>query len=366
MAAKYKPFTNINPGFFIEEELEVRGWSKGDLSNIIGISMTHISEIIHNKRPITIETAKLLAQAFSQSAQYWLNLYNNYILREETVPPQKTDAQIKAEIYTYMPVADMVKKGWLNNWGGNVEKLVAGVKEFWGMTELDFSFMETQVPPSFRKSDAFSSYNRYFALTWHHQAKKTASKYAVAEYDRRKLIAISKNIAQYSYQDDGIEQFIKDLNDAGVKFFTLSHLEKTYTDGAAFWDGDNPVIVWTGRYKRCDNFWFTVAHEIAHILMHLSKKTTFFIDCENMYANDQETEANIFAQKSIKNEEITDFFKGDKITAAKVKKYSEQAKISPALIVGQLQYMKLIEHYQMRNLICKDVLNNIPQKYINA
>ncbi|MFI4910325.1 MAG: HigA family addiction module antitoxin [Sedimentisphaeraceae bacterium JB056] len=366
MASKYKPFINIGPGFFIEEELEERGWSKSDLANIIGVSQTHVSGLIHDTRPITIEMAKLLSQAFNQSAQYWLNLYNNYILRQEEVPIKKTDAQIKAEIYTYMPIADMVKKGWIDKWNHNINRLVDSVKGFWGITELDFSFMEAQSPPAFRKSEAFSKYNQYFALTWYHQAKKTALNYTAAEYSKKKLIAISKKISEYSWLDNGIEQFIEDLNDAGVKFFTLNHLGKTYTDGAAFWDGDNPVIVWTGRYKRCDNFWFTVAHEIAHILLHFRKKSAFFIDCENMYANNQEEEANLFAQRAIKNEEIFKKFNGEKITSTKVKKYSEQAKISPALVVGQLQHMKFIQHYQLRNLIEKDVLNNIPPKYINA
>ena len=44
------------------------------------------------------------------------------------------------------------------------------------------------------------------------------------------------------------------------------------SDGACFFQEDNPVIVYTGRYDRVDNFWFTLAHEIAHVLLHLDKK----------------------------------------------------------------------------------------------
>jgi HTH-type transcriptional regulator/antitoxin HigA len=50
------------------------------------------------------------------------------------------------------------------------------------------------------------------------------------------------------------------LNNAGVVFFVLPHLQKTYLDGAAFFVDHTPVIVYTGRYKRIDIFWFTVAH----------------------------------------------------------------------------------------------------------
>lgn len=365
MASKYKPFINIGPGFYIEEELESRGWSKGDLATIIGINQSQVSEIIHNKRAITLDTAKLLGKAFGQSPQYWLNLYTNFKLREGVTTEAETAAETKANILTHMPIADMVKKGWLPKWNGKLLTLVNSVKKFWGIDSLDFSFMDMQVAPAFRKSEAYTKFNQYYALTWYHMTKKCAAKYKVKKYDSKKLTSISKELAEYSYYSDGIECLIDDLKDAGVKFLVLPHLEKTYTDGAAFWDGDNPVIVWTGRFKREDNFWFTVAHEIAHILMHLRSKTSFFIDSENMGTDEKEDEANLFAERAIRKEEILKYLRGSKITAAKVRGCSEQIKMSPALIVGQLQHMGILQHYQLRKLIVQDVRSSIPKKYLS-
>ena len=39
-----------------------------------------------------------------------------------------------------------------------------------------------------------------------------------------------------------------------------------------------PVIIYKGRYKRIDNFWFTVAHEISHVLFHLDEQTHYILD----------------------------------------------------------------------------------------
>ncbi len=89
---------------------------------------------------------------------------------------------------------------------------------------------------------------------------------------------LNVDINIYSTLDNGINQFLDKLNDIGVKFFILSHLQKTYLDGAAFISSNNPVIVYTGRYKRIDNFWFTVAHEITHVLNHLNDETQFVLD----------------------------------------------------------------------------------------
>ncbi|AQT68229.1 putative HTH-type transcriptional regulator YddM [Anaerohalosphaera lusitana] len=363
MAVKYKPFINIGPGFYIEEELETRGWTKQDLATILGLSSTHVSELIHGKRAVSLETAKLLSKAFGQSPQYWLNLYTNYKLREEKTSKAENETEIKANILSHMPIADMVKKGWLPKWNGKLSRLVENVEQFWGRQGLDFAFMDKCAAPAFRKSDAFEKYNRYYALTWHHMARKCAAQYKVEKYDSKKLTAIANELAEYSYAENGIECLIQDLAYAGVKFFILPHLEKTYTDGSAFWDGDNPVIVWTGRFKREDNFWFTVAHEIAHILFHLRSKKAVFIDSENMDITEQEDEANLFAQKAYKYDEIVSFLGGHKITVFMVRKCSEELKISPSLIVGQLRHHQILKHYQLRNLVNSDVLESIPDEF---
>lgn len=361
MTAKYKPFVNIEPGFYIEEELEAKGWSKGDLATITGINLSQISDIIHNKRPITIETAKLLGKTFSQSPQYWLNLYNNYKIRLDEVTPIENAAQIKSEILTHMPIADMVKKGWIGKWNNNLDNLIGSVKRFWDINELDFSFMDTRVDLAFKKSSAYEKYNYYFALTWYQMAKKCSASLNAGEYNRKSLAHIANNIAMYSYIPNGLDVFINELKKAGVKFFILPHLDKTYTDGAAFWDGDNPVIVWTGRYKRVDNFWFTIAHEIAHILSHLRNKDSYIIDLEKMDSNQQEQEANMFALAALKQNEILSFLGTRHITKLKILACSEKLQISPSLIVGQLQHLKIIKPYQFRNLIESDFVEHMPK-----
>ena len=368
MSGKYKPFINIGPGFYIEEELESRGWSKGDLATILDFSQTQVSEIIHNKRPITFETAKLLSSVFGQSTQYWQNLYMNYKLREEGPTQAEYEAEVKAKILTYMPIADMVKKGWLGKWNGDFKKLVKSVKEFWGIEaeEMNFSFLETQAAPFLtRKSDAFQNYNQFFALTWFRMAKICAKKRKVPAYNKEALVSLANKISEYSYRDGGIEMFLEELENAGVKFFVLQHLEKTYTDGAAFWDcdSDNPVIVWTGRYKREDNFWFTISHEIAHIILHFRSKNAFFIDSENLNEDKNELEANEFAASVIKRKEILASLGAGRITSSKIRQCSKKLKISTSVIVGQLMYLGKLEHYQLRSLINTNILDIIPSKY---
>ncbi|MEM6736180.1 MAG: HigA family addiction module antitoxin [Bacteroidota bacterium] len=76
--------TNIHPGEVLKEEfLDPMGISAYRLSKDLNIPQTRTSEIIHGRRRITADTALRLSTYFGTSAQFWLNLQNDYDLEEE-------------------------------------------------------------------------------------------------------------------------------------------------------------------------------------------------------------------------------------------------------------------------------------------
>ena len=306
MLEKYKPYQNIGPGDFIKEELEFRGWLQTDLAEILGMSKKTINKITKNKQSITIETAKLLSKAFGQSPQYWLNLDTNYRLRLANETVSANDIEVKAKIRNYMPIKEMIMKGWIKS-PKNFKELINEVKNFWDIAEINFSFLDNQILPNFRKSENYQRFNQYYVLTWFQMVKKSAKKYHVDTYNKNKLKSLSSRITEFSNMENGIGIFLNELNKNGVKFFVLSHLQKTYTDGASFFDESNPTIIHTCRHDRIDNFWFTVAHEIGHILLHLVNKEKFYIDESNRIETDDEKEADGFAAKILRENEILEF-----------------------------------------------------------
>lgn len=73
-----KPFKTISPGDVIKDEMEFYGWSQKDLAEILDISEKHLSQIISNSVPITINMARLLSSTFKQSPEFWINLDAQY------------------------------------------------------------------------------------------------------------------------------------------------------------------------------------------------------------------------------------------------------------------------------------------------
>ena len=70
------------PGeILLEEFLQPLGISQYRLAQAIGKPQSAISDIVHGKRAISAEYAWLFGQALGTSAQFWLNLENEYRLK---------------------------------------------------------------------------------------------------------------------------------------------------------------------------------------------------------------------------------------------------------------------------------------------
>ncbi len=357
----------FGPGFFIQEQMDIREWTQEDLAEILGISLKHVNKILKDKQPITIEIARLLGEIFDTSAQYWLNIDNSYRLwLQQEVTEKEKEAEIKADIYSNMPIRDMVKKGWIAEYS-NTKELIDSVKDFWGWrNRIDFSLNEHYLQACLqRKSDAFNQYNASYAVTWFQMAKKTASRIKLPDFQKEELVKLYNEINIYSTLDNGINKFLEQLNKIGVKFFVLSHLQKTYLDGAAFIDAGNPVVVYTGRYKRIDNFWFTVAHEIAHIIKHLNDSTSFVLDnLKDNVDSDIEEEANELAAEKLKHPEIMNYLESyvGYLTKNKIIECASVHEVHPSIIVGKLAHDEKIS-YRNLALFNENVLDKIGEKY---
>lgn len=364
MSEILKPFLNTGPGDIIKDELESRNWKQEDLAEITGMSLKNINHLLNNKIAISTEMARLLSTVFGQSVTFWINLDVNFRnrLKEESV--QEKEARIKSHIFKYMPVSEMVKKSWLPKYN-NLNSFENAVKKFWGINNTDLSFLETACHPAFRTSKSLKkNFNKYYACVWYKMAQNCSERFKIPGYNKKAVQQISNHFNNYTTSENGVLEFIKDLNSAGIKFFVLSHLQKTYLDGAAFFSKNNPVIVYTIRNDRIDNFWFVMAHEIAHTILHLEKNREGFMDDLSSPAEtDRENEANAFAQKILHIDNL-DKFSGSVIyRETQVREAAAQYGVHPAVILGALQKKSGNFRSKLNPVFKRKVSDLIPKKY---
>ncbi|MBP7460875.1 MAG: HigA family addiction module antidote protein [Candidatus Delongbacteria bacterium] len=373
MATKLKPFITIGPGQIIKRNLKALNWTQNDLAEIISMRPETISQLIQNKQGITPDTAIRLGKAFNSSPEFWLNLAQAYQLRMKEETEINRGIAVKAEIRKYMPLQEMKKKGWIT-FEGDVPSQVKAYCQFWNLPhhpdniQIDVSMYEgSQLSFCARQKNDDGHFTRYYTLAWLQKVRQSAALLPSIRYSRPKLEKLYQRIPEYTRDPLGVKSFLADLCRTGVKFLVVSHLSKTYLDGACFMDGPNPVIAYTARYDRLDNFWFTIAHEMAHVLLHLKDGNDCFIDnLENPADEDQrESEANekacgvLGVEQLIANaKDYQHYFSEERLLET-----ADKSGLDPSIALGFLQHFKIVD-YRCLNRYRRTVMNLIPDHYI--
>ena len=71
----------VKPGEILQEEfMEPLGLSANALALLLRVPANRIQDIVRGRRSITADTALRLSQYFGNSAEFWLNLQQNYEL----------------------------------------------------------------------------------------------------------------------------------------------------------------------------------------------------------------------------------------------------------------------------------------------
>ncbi len=113
---------------------------------------------------------------------------------------------------------------------------------------------------------------------WFSAAQPVAAFKGLDADDLRDLVKLSADPSR-------ITQVGSYLVERGVIVIYESHIPGMKVDGAVFkLPSGNPVIGMSLRYSRLDYFWFTLMHELAHVVLHgdlLSTPIVDDIDAEN-------------------------------------------------------------------------------------
>jgi HTH-type transcriptional regulator/antitoxin HigA len=149
----------------------------------------------------------------------------------------------------------------------------------------------------------------------------------------------ARQLAQLSVLPDWRYQLVAALNRLGIILIILEHLPGTFLDGAAMCRRDGlPVIVLTLRHDRLDNFWFTLLHEFAHVVRHLSPDRQVILDDLDVASSETiEAEADSFARDALIPpamwKRINKYSSTEEVLGA-----AEKAGVHPAIAAGRWRF----------------------------
>ena len=335
------------PGRIIKRELEARGWTQKDLAHIMDRPEQTISQIVNAKKRITPETALQLAAAFGTSAEFWLNLEASYQLHQTRQGEEHPDISRKSRLYSLVPLSEICKRGWIRC-GGSLEEMERRVCDFLGIAAPD---EVPELAARFRQSD-IGDPEVAAEMAWVKRVEHLARQQTAGHFERQRLEAAMSDLLACAAGARDVRQVPPFLQALGVHLVIVPHLSKTYLDGAAFRLNGNPVVALTLRYDRIDNFWFTLLHELAHIVA--DHEGGYLDDLDEEADTPEEVEANRLARDwLIDTDELQAFvnatapyFSREKIIA-----FAEYVQRHPGIVVGRLQHEELVPYKNLRDLL---------------
>jgi HTH-type transcriptional regulator / antitoxin HigA len=342
------------PGEFIRDELEARGWTQGDLAQIMGRPLQFVNELVAGKKQITPETALGLAKAFGDDdAVYWMNLDNVY--RLANAKPADEAVSRRASLYTKFPVREILKRNWIEP-SDNLDVVEHRICQFYRINSVNEK-------PEFAHAAKADQYDDRTPLQWAwlFRAKELAEAIHSASFSAPKLRASLAKLRTILVAPEEIRQVPTILAEAGVRFVIVEFLPGAKIDGAAFWlDETIPVVAMSLRFDRIYNFWFVLRHEIEHILQRDSLLTIDVELTERLQRKEnlprEEVRANDAASEFvIPRDELDSFIKRVRplYSEHRILLFSKRIGVHPGLVVGQLQFREEVPYTHFHKFLVK-------------
>lgn len=342
------PDIAIPPGETLVETLDAMGLSQVELARRAGRPVQAISEIIQGKKEITPETALALERVLGVAAHVWIRLEADYRTAKARLADRK---RLKEEIplAEQCPYKEMSKNGWVPTVIDPLERVQALLR-FFGVASLHQLQLST-LAAVWRRSKAVEPSSCALAA-WLRQGELQAQQIETAPFDAAGIMELLPIFRSFTQETPEVFQpkLEKLLARKGVALVFVPELPKTGAHGATRWMGGKAVVQLSLRLRWADIFWFTLFHEIAHILKHGRKE--LFIESDKDREDEREQEADAFAAKHLIPELAYKTFIDKKavFSAAAVEAFADEIKIHAGIVVGRLHHDKKIPQSHLNDL----------------
>lgn len=341
--ARSKTYIATPPGATIKEQLEYRGMSQREFAKRMDYSEKFISQLINGQVELTPNTAHRLEMVLGVPSAFWMNLearYREKLLQVEEENSIDEDIQIAKKF----PYAQMARLGWVEPTRSAVEK-VYELRKYFEVVRLSLLGEERLAPGIAYRRQKETAESEYALLAWAQKAKIDAREITTGKINVGKLEEYVPKLRELTTMDPADFQplLVSLLADCGIATVFLPHLEHTFLNGATFYDGSKIVLALTLRGADADKFWFSLFHELAHVIYGHIGQTTGATE-------EEEHAANAFARDTmIPPEAYAQLVAGNK-TRGSVESLANEIGIAPGIVVGRLQKDGYLSYSQLNGL----------------
>lgn len=335
------------PGQLITTLLNEKGWSRRVLAIVLGLDEAVITRLTADKRPVDGQMALALGDVFGVDPERFMELQSTYSLALARLVAQPDPRRaIRAQIFGTLPIAEMIKRGWLDADDiRNLPRVEAALSKFFGVESVE----EIEVLPHAAKKTHAASPATPAQSAWMYRVRHIAADMMVNRYSPSAVRAAVPRLQDLLWAPEEARKAPRILVEAGIRFVIVESLTSTKIDGVTLWLNDfSPVIGMSLRYDRMDNFWFVLRHEIEHVLCgHGRVAAILDTELEGARAGvgeelpEEERTANEAAANfCVPRKSLERFIarKAPFFAERDILGFAKTIKIHPGLIAGQLQH----------------------------
>ncbi len=323
----------VSPGDFIQEWLDENDVNAAELARRLDVTPKHVSELLSGKAPLSAALSIALERVTGTPAKLWNRteaIYREDLARLaecENLEAQYDEARL-------FPLSYLRKFGFLT---ATAKDKVGTVRELLQLLRIgDLGAVEaTWLNPkvAYRKTK-LNTDKSYEQAMWLALGEYAARSEELPDFDREGLEGLLPKLRSLTAEPNPVESLdkVKELlNEVGVAFALIPPIPGFGVYGATRWIAEHPLVQLSVRGKSDDQLWFTLFHELGHVLLH-GHKTLFVQGGEGK----EEDEADNFASTTLIPQEYADRIPTHRSIAA-IQELADELGIAPSIVLGQAQ-----------------------------
>ena len=347
---KSRSFIATPPGATIKEQLLGRGLSQKEFALRMGMSEKHISKLINGDVQLTPEVAVRLEMVLGVPAKFWNKLEATY--REKLIKANaENEMDADKELVKNLPYREMSKNGWVPETREVTEKVIY-LRKYFEVVNLEI-IKDMKLSKIACRRLAETEKGNLALLAWAQKAKLEARAIETSLIDLKTLKKKLPEIRSMTVMNpvDFCPKLIEMLSGCGIALVFLPHIGGSFLHGATFCDGNKIVVGLTVRGKDADKFWFSLFHELGHILLgHINQS--------DGTTDEDEVAADSFARETlIPTVEFNAFTSLNDFSKTSICSFAQEQNILCGIVVGRLQKEGFINYNRCNDLKTKYALS---------
>lgn len=338
---EYNDKIAFHPGYYLKELVDESGLTQEDFAKRLGTTPKNLSILIRGEQSLSIDIATKLSRMYGTTIAYWLNLQQAYDEKLAEIQSEE-ELKLEREVFKLIDYNYFRTHFGLPDLPRRVDEQIKCVREFLSVSSLTV-LEEKNLAVNFRSySEKLSRSNTVNANVMVQIGINQTVKTDIPKYNKKKFEkAVSFALTQ-TKNHSGFFPVIKEaFGEAGVVLVALPNLKNSGINGATKRVDGKIMLLVNDRRHYADTFWFTLFHEIGHILNG---------DLGVSFHDEAEDEADHYAQmKLIPQERYEEFIQQHQyFNETIICQFAEEINRDPGIVLGRLLRDKLVPETNMR------------------